>query len=343
MTALIECVPNFSEGRDADVIEAIAASIREVAGVRLLDVDSDRDYNRTVYTFVGEPGPVVEAALASCRVAAARIDMTRHSGGHPRLGAMDVVPFIPVAGVDMDACVACAGRFGEAVARELGIPVYLYERAARRPERRNLATVRKGEYEGLAAKLADPDWAPDFGEARFNPQSGATITGARPFLIAYNVNLATDDLGLAERIAATVRESGQLRRDAAGNKVLDADGKPIRDPGRLRAVKGLGVPMPQRGIVQVSMNLTDFSITGMHTAFEECRALAHEAGVAATGSEIVGLVPLAAMLDAGRFYAPGESDPERLLDCAVTRLGLSDLYPFEIARKVIERRLEKEA
>jgi glutamate formiminotransferase/formiminotetrahydrofolate cyclodeaminase len=342
MQRLVECVPNFSEGRNPEIIEAIAAAIRDTADVKLLNVDSDGDYNRTVYTFVGEPAAVVSAAVAACRVSAERIDMRRHTGNHPRMGAMDVVPFIPLSGVTMEDCVSCARAFGETVAQQLDIPIYLYEQAATRPERRNLAVVRQGEYEGLSAKLADPNWTPDFGPATLNARSGATITGARPFLIAYNVNLATDRLAIAKDIAFTVRESGRLKKDSSGNKVLDEAGQPVREPGLLRCVKGLGVEMPDRGIVQVSMNLTDFTVTGMHTAFEQCRILAEQAGVRATGSEIVGLVPLQAMRESGRFFLGRDGSQAELLAAAVSGLGLSDLYPFDAADKVIELKLKQE-
>lgn len=341
MDKIVECVPNFSEGRDRKVLNAIARAIESIPGVRLLDIDPDGDYNRSVFTFVGPPDHIVDAAFSAASAASEHIDMRRHSGGHPRMGAMDVAPFIPVSGVDMDDCIACARKFGKRAARELAIPVYLYESAATRPERRNLAQVRQGEYEGLEAKLADPMWKPDFGEAAFNARSGAIITGARKFLIAYNVNLDTDDLTVAKEIAFKVREIGRLKRDAAGDKIIGADGHPERIAGKLKCVKGLGVPMPERGIVQVSMNLTDFEITGLHQVFETCCNEAQSLGVRVSGSEVVGLVPKAAMLSAGAIYLEklgldeGADDTKRL-SAAIEGLGLSDLYTFEPDKKVIE-------
>jgi len=336
MPRIVECVPNFSEGRRPDVIEALAEAVRSTPGARLLGVEPDADYNRVVVTLVGEPDAVVNAAFAATAVAAQKIDMRVHSGGHPRLGATDVVPFIPVAGVAMDDCVQCARRYGERVARDLGIPIYLYEEAATRPERKNLADVRKGQYEGLEEKLKDPEWAPDFGEARFNAQSGATVTGARRFLIAYNVNLATADLSLANEISGLLRESGTLMRDAEGRKVLGPDGEPKRVPGRLKNVKALGVAVPERGVVQVSMNLTDFEVTPPHVAFEEVRREAERLGLRVTGSEIVGLTPLRALLMAGEFYLQRKGDEAELLDAAIEGLGLNDFGPFAAKEKVIE-------
>ncbi len=342
MKRIVECVPNFSEGRDRTVIDAIAEAVKATAGVRLLNVEPDGDYHRSVFTFVGEPEAVVEAALVAAGEALSRIDMRRHTGGHPRMGAMDVVPFVPVAGVSMADCAACARDFGRRLAEREDLPVYLYEEAATNPRRKNLADVRAGQYEGLPEKLKDPDWKPDFGPDEFRPRSGAVIAGARKFLIAYNVNLATDDVSVANEIAFTLRESGRLKRDANGEKILGPDGKALRIPGRLKCVKGLGVPMPEKGIVQVSMNLTDFDVTPPHAAFEACREEAEKLGTRVTGSEVVGLVPEAALLPAGRFYLerdgrpPVEATAAELLERAVEGLGLSDLYPFEPAEKVVE-------
>jgi len=336
MQRIIECVPNFSEGRDSEVIEAIAAAVRDTKGVRLLYVDSDADYNRTVYTFSGEPEAVLEAAFNAARTGLKLIDMRNHKGGHPRMGALDVCPFVPVSGVSMQECVACAEAFGRRAAEELEVPVYLYEEAARTPQRRNLAAVRSGEYEGLADKLNDPAWKPDFGSNEFNARSGAIITGARPFLIAYNVNIRNTDVAYANTIAGVLRESGVIVKDADGNKVLGPDGQPQRIPGRLRCFKGLGVEMPKHGITQVSINLTDYHVTPPHVAYEEVKKEAALLGVEVGGSEIVGLVPKDAMLMAGKFYAPEAHDEAALMDAAIKGLGLSDLYEFRAGEKVIE-------
>jgi len=336
MQRIIECVPNFSEGKNQEVIDAIAAAVRSTRGVRLLYVDSDADYNRTVYTFSGEPEAVLEAAFNAAKVGLELIDMRIHKGGHPRMGALDVCPFVPVSGVSMLECIACAEAFGRRAADELDVPVYLYEEAARDPRRRNLAAVRSGEYEGLAEKLNDPAWKPDFGSGEFNARSGAIITGARPFLIAYNVNLKTTDVSYANNIAGILRESGIIVKDADGNKVMGPNGEPIRIPGRLKCFKGLGVEMPKHKITQVSINLTDYHVTPPHVAYEEVRKEAALAGVEVTGSEIVGLVPKEALLLAGSFYAPGESDERKLAAAAIKGLGLSDLYEFKAEEKVIE-------
>jgi glutamate formiminotransferase/formiminotetrahydrofolate cyclodeaminase len=344
---LVECVPNFSEGRDRATIDAIADSVRGVDGVDLLDVDPGRATNRTVYTFVGEPLACAEAAFRAIRTAAERIDMRAHRGEHPRLGATDVVPFIPLAGTAMADCVELAKSLGRRVAQELGIPVYLYESAASRPERRNLSDIRAGEYEKLEAKLRDPAWAPDFGEARFHAKAGATVIGAREFLIAYNVDLNTRDRKLAQEIALTIREAGRAQRDAAGEIVRDAEGVSLKVPGTLRAVKAVGWVIDEYGRAQVSINLTDFKTTPLHAVFDECVRVADDLGVRVTGSEIVGLVPLEAMLQAGRHYLRRQKrstgQPEaRLVECAMQSLGLSDVSPFDPAKKIIEYRIRKE-
>ena len=327
----VECVPNFSEGRDRTIIDAIAGSIRRVKDVKLLSVEPDKDYNRTVVTFVGSPAGVAEAAFQATATAAERIDMTRHSGEHPRMGATDVVPFVPISGATMDDCVKIAEQYGGRVARELGIPVFLYEEAARNPDRKNLANVRKGEYEGLAEKLKLPEWKPDFGAAAFNAKSGATITGARVFLIAYNVNLATNNKDIAHSIALKIRESGQT--------IKNANGTTTKIPGLLKSVKAMGVLLERANIAQVSINLTNFNVTPPHVAFEEVRQQSEKLGTSVTGSEIVGLIPLEALRRAGAFYlgakaaGAGES---LLIETAVRRLGLSQLEPFEPQKKVIE-------
>lgn len=339
MSAIVECVPNFSEGRDAAIIEAIGAAVRTTPGVKLLSVEPDKDYNRTVVTFIGSPEEVVQAAFAATRVAAERIDMTKHSGEHPRIGATDVVPFVPVSGIDMEECVQLARSYGRRVGDELKIPVYLYEEAATRPERRNLASVRKGEYEGLPAKLSDPLWKPDFGPAEFSARSGATVTGARVFLIAYNVNLNTNDQKIAHEIALRIRESGRVQKDEQGNAVVDALGRKVLVPGTLQSVKAMGVLLEAQNIAQVSINLVNFPLTPPHIAFEEVKRQAASLGVEVTGSEIVGLTPKEALVMAGRFYAPGIADESTLIATAIERLGLSQLDRFDTSRKIIEYQL----
>jgi glutamate formiminotransferase/formiminotetrahydrofolate cyclodeaminase len=341
MKQIVECVPNFSEGRNPEVIEAIAAAIREVKGVKLLSAEPDKDYNRTVVTFVGEPAAVVEAAYRATAVAAERIDMKNHSGEHPRLGAVDVVPFVPISGVTMQDCVALANQYGKRVAHELAIPIYLYEYAATKPERRNLATIRKGEYEGLPEKLNDPGWKPDYGPAKFNERSGATVTGARKFLIAYNVNLNTPNPAIAHEIALRIRESGRPLKSTAGEVVKNEKGETVKVPGTLKAAKAMGVFLERFGIAQVSINLVDYETTPPHAAFEEVRKQAKSLGFDGTGSEIVGLTPLTALLMAGRFYLEragkaGTAPEHELVSVAIKELGLSQLEPFDPGKKVIE-------
>ncbi len=338
MTAIVECVPNFSEGRDMRVINAIAGAIASMQDVKLLSVEPDRDYNRTVVTFIGSPDAVVDAAFQATGRAAELIDMTLHSGEHPRIGATDVVPFVPVSGATMEECVRLAHRFGKRVGEDLGIPVYLYEEAATRPERKNLATVRKGEYEGLRAKLQDPAWLPDYGPAEFNARSGATVTGARMFLIAYNVNLDTNDVKLANEIALRVRESGRVKKDAQGDPVLDEGGAKVMIPGTLRAVKAMGVLLEAHNIAQVSINLVNFHVSPPHIAFEEVKREAASLGVKATGSELVGLIPKEALLMAAAYYG-AEGDERTLLHAAVSHLGLAQLAPFDLEKKIIEFQL----
>jgi glutamate formiminotransferase/formiminotetrahydrofolate cyclodeaminase len=339
MTRLVECVPNFSEGRNQEIINAIADAIKAVPHVKLISAEPDKDYNRTVVTFIGEPAAVVEAAFQATKKAVELIDMTVHKGGHPRLGATDVVPFVPLQGVTMQDCVKLANEFGKRAGEELRIPIYLYEEAATKPERRNLSTVRKGEYEGLAAKLKDAEWKPDYGPAEFNMRSGATVTGARVFLIAYNVNLKTNDKKIADEIALRIRESGRVKKDANGNPVLDASGKKVNIPGSLKSVKAMGVLLEAHNIAQVSINLTNFNVTPPHVAFEEVKKEAATLGVEVTGSELVGLSPLEAMLMAGRFYSPYVNDEEELLLIAEAKLGLSQLDKFDARKKIIEYQL----
>jgi len=323
MPRLVECVPNFSEGRDRAVVDAIADAVRRTAGCTLLDVDPGASTNRTVYTFVGEPSAAVEGALAAARVGRERIDMRTHKGEHPRLGALDVCPFVPVAGVTMEECAAAARDFGSRAAEELGIPVYLYERAATQPHRTSLTQIRAGEYEGLAEKLRRPEWKPDYGPAEFVPAWGATVTGARDFLIAYNVNLlATKEQ--AHRIALDLREQGR------------GPGQ----PGRLKAVKAIGWHVDEYGLAQVSMNLDDFKLTPPHVAFEAVADDARKLKLAVAGSEIVGLIPLEAMLLAADHYIEKEGlfilDERQKIRLVVERLGLSSIAPFVPEKRIIE-------
>ena len=347
-TPLLECVPNFSEGCDPAVIRRLTEAIGSVEEVSLLDVDPGRGPNRTVVTFVGPPDAVVEAAVRAGRAAAEAIDMRRHHGEHPRFGAMDVCPLVPVAGITMEDTVAHAHRLARRLADEVGLTVYCYGRAALHPDRRDLAAVRAGEYEGLEARLAEPAGAPDFGPAAFNPRSGATAVGARDFLVAYNVNLNTTSSRRANSVAFDVRERGRLLRRGdplTGEVVRDAEGNPLWEPGTLPAVKAIGWFLEEYGIAQVSMNLTDISVTPIHLAFEEVCEKAAARGLRVTGSEIVGLVPLRAMLDAGRYFLTKQRrslglPDEEVVRIAALSLGLSDLKPFDPHQKVIEWRLK---
>ena len=344
-TPLVECVPNFSEGRDRAVIEAIADAMRSVDGISVLDVDPGADTNRTVYTFIGAPEAAVEAAFRAMKVAVDRIDMSKHHGEHARIGAADVTPFVPLSGMTMDDCVVLARRLGERVGSELNVPVYLYEAAATSPERRSLPIVRSGEYEGLAAKLQDPTWKPDFGPSEFNARSGAFVIGARPFLIAYNVNLNTRDAKLANEIALRIRESGRLKKNAAGEKAIGADGQPMREAGKLKEVKATGWYIEDYGQAQVSINLTNFEVTPPHVALETVREEARSLGLLVTGSELVGLMPKEAILQAGRYYLKQQGRswgvPEKeLIALAVMSMGLAQLSPFDPAKKLIEMRVE---
>lgn len=339
MAKIVECVPNFSEGRDIRTINAIAGAISNVQGVKFISAEPDKDYNRTVVTFVGLPSAVAEAAFKATKKAAEMIDMAAHKGEHPRLGATDVVPFVPVSGATMANCVSLAHEFGKRVGEELGIPVYLYEEAATSPERRNLSTIRKGEYEGLAEKLQDPKWKPDYGPATFNSRSGATVTGARMFLIAYNVNLNTDDTKVANEIALRIRESGRIKKDAGGNPVLDEKGRKVSVPGSLKAVKAMGVLLEAHKIAQVSINLLNYHMTPPHVAFEEVKKEAATLGVEVTGSEIVGLTPLEALVMAGKFYDSNNENKEKLVSIAIERLGLSQIERFDPQKKIIEHQL----
>ena len=344
---IVECVPNFSEGRNRAVIDEIARAIRDVDGAALLDVDPGHATNRTVVTFVGGPEPVLEAAFRAIETAKRLIDMSRHRGEHARLGATDVCPFVPVSGISMEDCAQLARRLAKRVGEDLGIPVYLYEHAASRPERRNLADIRKGEYEGLAEKLADPEWTPDFGPAVFDPRTGATVIGAREFLIAYNVNLNTRDRRLANDIALEVREAGRAKRDTSGEIVRNPDGTPVKVPGRLKAFKGVGWFIAEYDRAQVSINLVDYKVTPPHTAFDVIVEEAHRRGLRVTGSELVGLIPLEAIVLAGRHYLKKQGKStgipmRQIVETAVQSLGLRDLGPFDPDEKIIEFRLAQD-
>jgi glutamate formiminotransferase/formiminotetrahydrofolate cyclodeaminase len=341
MAKLVECVPNFSEGRDRGVIDAIAAALSSVSTVKLLDVDPGADTNRTVYTLVGDPDGVIEAAYRGAAKASERIDMARHQGAHPRIGAMDVCPFVPVSEVSMDECVALAHRLGDRLGTELGVPVYFYEHAASSPARRSLADVRAGEYEGLEHRLKDPAWRPDRGPAVFNPRYGASVVGARDFLIAYNVNLNTRDRRLANEIALNIREGGRLKRDAAGQPVVDEHGQKVKQPGRLKAVRAIGWYIDQYRQAQVSINLLNYHASPLHVVFETVCEEAAALGLRVTGSELVGLTPLEPLVAAGRYYvrrqgkSAGVAERE-LVEIAVRSLGLDQLGPFDAKKKVIE-------
>jgi len=342
---LVECVPNFSEGRDLNIIKQITDEIEKVDGVRLLDVDPGKATNRTVVTFVGHPKAVIEAAYQAIKKASELIDMSKHSGEHPRMGATDVCPLIPISGITMEETAAYAHELGKRVGESLQIPVFMYEAAATSPDRQNLAIIRAGEYEGMAAKLKDPKWHPDYGTNIFNERAGATVIGARDFLVAYNVNLNTTSVRRANSVAFDVRENGRIKTDANGKNVLDASGEPIRIPGACKSVKAIGWYIEEYGIAQISMNLTNINETPLHIAFDACCQSAQGRGLRVTGSELVGLVPKSVLIDAGKHFlkqqkrSVGISEKE-LIHIAVRTLGLDELSPFDPSKKVIEYLLE---
>jgi len=348
MQELVECVPNFSEGRDLNVIRQITAAIESVEGVSLLDVDPGASTHRTVVTFVGSPETAVEAAFRGIQKAAELIDMRKHKGAHPRMGATDVCPFIPVSNVSWEKAIACANQLAKRVADELDIPVYLYERAARDSSRSNLAVIRAGEYEGFSEKIKEPAWKPDFGPAVFSEKSGATAIGARDFLVAYNVNLNTKAVRRANSVAFDVRENGRIKTDDGtpyGKPVLDAKGEPVRIPGMLKHVKAIGWYVDEYGIAQVSMNLTNIEETPLHAAFDACREAASKRGLRVTGSEVVGMLPKKCLVEAGKHFlrkqqwSEGASE-EDLIDIAVRSMGLNELKPFDPKEKIIEFKME---
>jgi len=344
---IIECVPNISEGRNEQTIQKIADAAGNTEGVKLLDVDPGKATNRTVITFVGTPEAVIEGAFNLIKKAAELIDMRTHSGEHPRMGATDVCPMIPIAGITMEEAAEYAKILAKRVGEELNIPTFLYEAAASKPERKNLAVIRSGEYEGLEAKLKDPNWAPDFGKAKFNAQSGATVIGARDFLVAYNVNLNTTSVRRANAVAFDVREKGRVKRKGnkmSGEILRDESGEPLRKNGACKGVKAIGWFIEEYGVAQVSMNITNLKDTPLHEAFEQSEIAAVKRGMRVSGSELVGLVPLHVMLDAGRYFLKkqkrsiGVSDTE-LIKIAVKSMGLDELGPFDAQQKIIEYQL----
>ncbi len=343
---LIECVPNFSEGCNTDIIKKITDEIEKIEGVKLLDVDPGKATNRTVVTFVGEPNAVIEAAYQAIKKASELIDMSKHKGEHPRMGATDVCPLIPISGISMEETVAYAKKLGKRVGEELHIPVYLYESAAQKEDRKNLATIRAGEYEGFADKIKDANWTPDFGAAIFNERSGATVIGARDFLVAYNVNLNTTSTRRANSVAFDLRENGRVK-EVNGKKVLDENGAEVREPGLLKSVKAIGWYIEEYGIAQISMNLTNINVTPLHIAFDTAVERANVRGMRVTGSELVGLTPLKCFLDAGKYFlqkqkrSVGVGDKE-LIKIAVKSMGLDELAPFDPKKKIIEYVLNDE-
>ena len=347
--ALIECVPNFSEGADLGIIKQITDAIESVEGILLLDVDAGKATNRTVVTFVGHPDAVIEAAFRGIKKAAELIDMSKHKGEHPRMGATDVCPLIPISGISMEETAIYAQQLGKRVGEELNIPVYLYEHAQDNENRKNLSVIRGGEYEGFFDKIKQPEWQPDFGPAEMHVKAGASVIGARDFLIAYNVNLNTKSVRLANSVAFDVREAGRVKREGnpiTGKVVKDADGNDVRIPGTLKAVKAIGWFIEEYNIAQISMNLVNYKITSVHQAFDEVCKSAQSRGLRVTGSELVGLIPLSALLDAGKHYlqkqqrSTGVSEQE-LIHIAVKSLGLDELGPFDPHQKIIEYKLKK--
>ncbi len=346
MKQLIECVPNFSEGNDLNIIRQITDAIESVEGVKLLNVDPGKATNRTVVTFVGEPSFVVEAAFRGIKKASELIDMSRHKGEHPRMGATDVCPFIPVANITMEETADWSRKLGMRVGEELGIPVYFYEEAQAKKERSNLSIIRAGEYEGFFKKIKLPEWKPDCGPVDFPAKHGATVIGARDFLIAYNVNLNTKSVKRANSVAFDIREAGRIKKDPkTGKNALDNNGNEIRIPGKLKGVKAIGWYIEEYGIAQVSINITKFREAPLHIVFDECVKSAYERGLRVTGSEIVGVVPLSALLDAGKYFlkkqrlSAGVSDAQ-LIHIAVKSMGLDELSPFDPQKRVIEYLLE---
>ncbi len=350
MKKLIECVPNFSEGNDMTIIKQITDEIEAVDGVRLLDVDPGKATNRTVVTFVGTPDEVIDAAFLAIKKASELIDMSKHHGEHPRFGATDVCPLVPIANITMEETVEYARKLAKRVGEELEIPIYCYEFAAFEEKRKNLAYCRSGEYEGLKEKLSKPEWKPDFGPAKFNVTAGATAISARNFLVAYNVNLNTTSTRRANAIAFDIREAGRVKREGnkiTGKIVKDENGNPVRVPGSLKKTKAIGWFIKEYGVAQISINLTDITVTSIHQAFDEVVDKAHSRGIRVTGSELVGLVPLQALLDAGKHYLAKQNrslgvSEEEIIHIAVKSLGLDELKPFNPKERIIEYLLESD-
>ena len=332
---IVECVPNFSEGKNTAIIDKITAEISNTEGATLLGVDSGEDFNRTVVTIVGNPNSVLDAVVAASKKAIELIDMTKHTGEHARMGAVDVVPFIPIRGITIEECVKLSEEYAHRMSSSLGIPIYLYAQSARHEERKLLPNIRKGEYEGFEKKISSSEWKPDFGPSEFLPKSGVTATGARNFLIAYNVNLNTDDKSLANKIAGKIRTSGVLIKDENGNKVLDENGNAKRIPGKFSSLQAAGW-MYNQDIAQVSMNLLNYNETGLHEVTDEIKNLAKDLGLEVTAGEIVGLVPLEAILDAGRHYNCGEDIDDILINKAINELKLNVLSDFIPNERIIE-------
>ena len=351
MQKIIECVPNFSEGRDLEIIRQITSAIESVEGISLLNVDPGASTNRTVVTFAGSPEAAVEAAFRGIQKAAELIDMRKQKGAHPRMGATDVCPFIPVSNVSWDEAIACANELGKRVGEELKIPVYLYEQAAKDPSRSNLSIIRAGEYEGFFEKIKQPEWKPDFGPAVFNEKAGATVIGAREFLVAYNANLNTKSVRRANSVAFDVRENGRVKTEdgtPSGKPVLDEQGEPVRVPGMLKHVKAIGWYVEEYGIAQVSMNLTNLEETPLHAAFNACSESASKRGLRVTGSEVVGMLPKKCLVDAGKYFlrkqkwSEGAAE-EELIDLAIRSMGLSELKAFDPKEKIIELKMQSAA
>ncbi len=331
-TPLIECIPNFSEGRNLVTLDAIAKAIQQVDSVQLLHIDRGEAANRTVFTFIGPPAAVIEAAFQAIQVASELIDMQTQQGAHPRIGACDVCPLVPLANISMEEVQRYAEQLGQRLGDALNIPVYLYEKSASAAHRINLATIRSGEYEGFAEKMKNPDWQPDFGPLTFNAKSGATVLGVRDFLIAYNVNLNTKEVNIANEIARSIRESGRLIRFT--------DGATIRVPGKLRYVKAIGWFIEEYNKAQVSMNLTNIHQTGIHEAYLACKEAAESLGVQVTGSELIGLIPEKCLVEAGQYFLKEQgrsvADIKEIVQEAISKLGLAELTPFEPNKRIIE-------
>ena len=338
---LIECVPNFSEGRNEDIINQITSEIKSVSNVKLLDVDPGKDTNRTVVTFAGNPDDVIEAAFLAISKASELIDMSKHEGAHPRMGATDVCPLIPIKGVSVDECIEYSHKLAKKVAQKLKIPIFMYEKSASSKSRQNLAKIRQGEYEGMSDKLKMKDWKPDYGPDELHIKSGVTAIGVREFLIAYNINLNTSDKKLASDIALDIREAGRAKRDENGKIIRDKDGVMVKVPGTLKSVKAVGWFLDEYNVAQVSMNLIDYKTTSVHKVFEEVRKQAQKRGLRVTGSELVGLIPLDSLLEAGRYYLQEQNKTSgvpdsQLIHIAVKSMGLDEMYPFNNDEKIID-------